>query len=284
MPRKTRPVAKPFLVVFTDLDGTLLRHEDYDWLAARAALAELKRRRIPLVIASSKTRAEIVRWRSRLGNHDPFITENGGALCIPPGATPRTIPLASMNRGYLCVRFGASYPRLRGCLRVISRELGIRLRGFGDMGTLEIARRTGLPEEDLSLAREREYDEPFVPIRPLTEEDVSRLEELARALGLHVTRGGRFYHLIGPSSKGAAARLLMSAYATEEAPVLSLGLGDGANDLELLQAVDRPVVVARPDGTHADELRAGVPKARFTKGIGPEGFNEAILEYLERPW
>ena len=55
------------LVVFTDLDGTLLRHEDFDWSPAREALAELARRRIPLVIASSKTRAEIEVWRSRLG-------------------------------------------------------------------------------------------------------------------------------------------------------------------------------------------------------------------------
>ena len=121
MSKKAGRVSAPSMVVFTDLDGTLLRHEDYSWLPARAALAELRRRRIPLVIASSKTRAEIVRWRSRLGNRDPFISENGGALCIPPGATPRTIPLASMNRGYLCVRFGAGYPRLRGCLKIISR-------------------------------------------------------------------------------------------------------------------------------------------------------------------
>lgn len=284
MKKTTDADRAPDLVVFTDLDGTLLRHQDYDWLPASEALAELKRRRIPLVIASSKTRAEIIRWRARLGNQDPFISENGGGLFIPPGATPRTIPLASMSRGYLTVRFGAGYPRLRGCLRAISRELGVRLRGFGDMGSTEIARRTGLPDEELSLSKEREYDEPFIPIRPLTAAEETRLEALALAAGLRVTRGGRFYHLIGPSSKGAAARLLMTGYGGEDAPVRSLALGDGANDLELLEAVDRPVVVARPDRTHAPELRAALPHARFTTGIGPDGFNEAILEFLARPW
>jgi mannosyl-3-phosphoglycerate phosphatase len=66
--------------------------------------------------------------------------------------------------------------------------------------------------------------------------------------------------------------------------VRSLGIGDGPNDLELLEVVDRPVVVARPDGTHAPELRTGLPHARFTAESGPEGFREALLAYLEHPW
>ena len=148
------------------------------------------------------------------------------------------------------------------------------------MGTLERERLTGLAGDELRLAREREYDEPFVPRRPLTDAEESRLQELAGSLGLRVTRGGRFHHLIGPSSKGAAARLLISAYETDDARVSSLGLGDGPNDLELLRAVDQPVVVARPDGSHAPELREALPNARFTRGIGPEGFQEAVLEYL----
>ena len=274
----------PRLVVFSDLDGTLLRHENYDWSPARDALAELARRGIPLVIASSKTRAEIEVWRSRLGNRDPFISENGGALYVPRGATPWPIQRLTPEAGYLRACLGAPYGRLRSGLPLLSRELGVSLRGFGDMSAEEIARRTGLTGEDLAHARAREFDEPFVPARPLRVDEEVRLADLAGGLGLRVTRGGRFHHLIGPSDKGAAARLLLSGYGTTEHPARSLGLGDGANDLELLQAMDRPVVVARPDGTHAAELRDGLPHARFVRGAGPEGFNEAVLEYLYRPW
>jgi mannosyl-3-phosphoglycerate phosphatase len=270
-------------IVFTDLDGTLLRHEDYDWSAARGAVAELAQRAIPLVIASSKTRAEIEAWRSRLGNHDPFISENGGALYVPPGWTPRPLPGATETGRYLCVRFGTAYPRLRRALRRIARGAGVPLRGFGDMDAGEIERLTGLTGEDLLLAKEREYDEPFITGRALDSGEEARLHEIAGALGLRVTRGGRFRHLIGQNSKGAAARLLISAYETDDARVRSLGLGDGPNDLELLRAVDVPVVVARADGTHAPELAEALPHARFTSGIGPEGFNQAVLEFLSRP-
>jgi hypothetical protein len=46
-------------VVFSDLDGTLLDHETYSFDAARPGLDALKSRGIPLILASSKTRAEM---------------------------------------------------------------------------------------------------------------------------------------------------------------------------------------------------------------------------------
>jgi mannosyl-3-phosphoglycerate phosphatase len=272
------------LIVFTDLDGTLLRHEDYAWSPACPALEELRRRHVPLVIASSKTRAEIESWRTRLGIGDPFISENGGGLYVPPDATPRPVSGARPVAGYLCVSFGASYERIREGLTSLSRTLDVPLRGFGDMTAEEVGALTGLAGEEVALAMRREFDEPFVSTRQLSDDEASRLETAAAALGLRVTRGGRFHHLIGPSSKGEAARRLMAAYASNDSPTRSLGLGDGPNDLELLQVVDRPIVVARPDGTHARELVNGLPHAHLAAGIGPAGFNEAVLSYLERPW
>jgi mannosyl-3-phosphoglycerate phosphatase len=68
------------LLVFSDLDGTLLDHDTYSFETARPALAELKERGIPLVLATSKTRAETESVRSALGNRHPFVVENGGAV------------------------------------------------------------------------------------------------------------------------------------------------------------------------------------------------------------
>jgi mannosyl-3-phosphoglycerate phosphatase len=280
----TRSAPAGRIVVFTDLDGTLLRHEDYDWSAAREALAELARRRIPLILASSKTRAEIELWRSRLSNHDPFISENGGALYVPPGSTPAPIPEAAAAAGCPRVEFGTPYSRLRAALRAISGEMGVELRGFGDAEAEEIARWTGLSGEELARARQREYDEPFVPARPLADDELARLRSLAAAKGLRVTRGGRFHHLTGANSKGDAVRVLMSGYRAAAEPVVSVGLGDGPNDLELLRAVNHAIIVARPAGDHAPELCAALPEARRTAGAGPEGFAEGVLGYLSRPW
>lgn len=270
------------LLVFTDLDGTLLAHEDYDWAPAATALEALRVRRVPLVIASSKTRAEIEAWRARIGVNDPFISENGGALYVP-GDSPvapfvRGEPLAS----YVCAAFGTPYARLCEALDTLAQGLGVPLYGFAAMSDTEIGHQTGLPPEDVARARQREWDEPFISGWPLTGEQEAALAEAAVATGLRVTRGGRFHHLIGPNSKGLAARRLIEACAAAGTPVTTIALGDGPNDLELLEVADHPVVVARPDGSHAAPLRDALPRARFTKAIGPAGFAEGVLEVLER--
>ncbi|MBM4388831.1 MAG: HAD hydrolase family protein, partial [Deltaproteobacteria bacterium] len=60
------------LIIFTDLDGTLLDSRTYSFEQAEPALELIKRRRIPLIICSSKTRAEIEAIRETIGNLDPF--------------------------------------------------------------------------------------------------------------------------------------------------------------------------------------------------------------------
>ena len=77
----------PF-IVFSDLDGTLLDGDDYSHDQALPALRLLRRRNIPLVLCTSKTRAEVEFHRRRLANRDPFVVENGGAVYVPEGYFP----------------------------------------------------------------------------------------------------------------------------------------------------------------------------------------------------
>ena len=72
-------------LVFTDLDGSLLDHHNYDFIDAMPQLRSLERLEIPLIPASSKTRVEIEQLRQKLGNTHPFIVENGAAVFIPQG-------------------------------------------------------------------------------------------------------------------------------------------------------------------------------------------------------
>ncbi|HON96275.1 MAG TPA: HAD hydrolase family protein [Deltaproteobacteria bacterium] len=71
------------LIVFTDLDGTLLNHGDYSWEAARPALEKTRALGIPLVICTSKTRPEVELLRAEIGVAGPFIVENGGGIFFP---------------------------------------------------------------------------------------------------------------------------------------------------------------------------------------------------------
>ena len=64
------------IVIYTDLDGSLLDHHSYSHAAADALLLELEQRGIPVIPTSSKTRAELIPLRRELNNHHPLSDIN----------------------------------------------------------------------------------------------------------------------------------------------------------------------------------------------------------------
>ena len=70
-------------LLITDLDGSLLDHDDYSYDPAKPVLQLLEEMRIPVILASSKTCAEMLELRAELGNEHPFIVENGAAIYVP---------------------------------------------------------------------------------------------------------------------------------------------------------------------------------------------------------
>lgn len=271
----------PHLLILTDLDGTLLDANTYAFDAAREALDEVRARAVPLVLVSSKTRAEVEPLRQQLGLADPFIVENGGAVFMPKGYFPFPVPWAAVRGSFQVIELGVPCARLRVALKEIGQTLGCRLTGFGDMSLEQVTALTGLSQQAAILAMQREYDEPFViEDRPELSEEVRRLAE---ARGLRCTKGGRFHHLTGDSDKGRACRILIDGYRRRAKDtghdLFVAALGDSLNDLPMLALVDRPVLVRKPDGSHDRAIR--LPRLLRTQGIGPAGWNEAVLDILQ---
>lgn len=153
-------------VIFTDLDATLLDHRTYSYRAARPVLEKVKKSRIPVVLCTSKTRAETEAVAWKLGLRHPFIVENGGAIFIPDGYFPdsyyRLAGLKVLRKDhYRVIQLGTGYRHLRSALKMMGKTLARKLIGFGDLSAGEIAEITGLSEKEAELARRREYDEPF---------------------------------------------------------------------------------------------------------------------------
>lgn len=257
-------------VVVTDLDGCLLDATTYRWEAARPSLDALRQRGIPLVLCSSKTRAEMAPLHAELGLDAPYIFENGGGIVIPPGAPWSR--LVRRGAGPLLVRLGVPLRDLALALVEIARDAGARLRGFSRLSAREVSDLTGLSEAKAALAQKREHGEPFV----LEAGDEQALRRAAERRGLRITRGGRFHHLTGPHDKGKAVRQVLALLAPES----SIGLGDAENDLGLLRAVDLPILVPRPDGCVDAALAQAFPQAQRAPLPGPEGWNQAVLRVL----
>lgn len=261
-------------LVVTDLDGTLLDAHTYDWRPAQPALTALAEAGVPVVVCTSKTRAEVEPLRARLGLTDPFIIENGGAIFTAAGALG---PDIGVPRGaYDVIEIGIAHRRLVALLEEASQAATVAVRGWSAMDVEEVAARCEMSLDAARLALSREYDEPFI----LEDRSAGAAERLGAEIALRggrMTRGDRFFHILGPHDKGDAARALIALYDQAWGGLITVVVGDAPNDIPMLALADYPIVVASP---LAGTVAACVPGARLTHTPGPAGWNDAILEWL----
>lgn len=265
------------LLVFTDLDGTLLEHETYSFESALPAINVLKEKNIPLIFCTSKTRSEIEEIQLQLHNTHPFISENGGAIFIPKGYFSHKFHFTREDVNYLIIELGTPYTKLREVFNKICTLLPGKLRGFGDLTPQEVSDLCGFSLSHAIRAKKREYDEPFI-LEDEAAEDA--LKEIVSSSNLQINRGGRFYHLIGHNDKGKAVLMLKEIYKQKSRHLKTIALGDSLNDLPMLKVVDYPILVQKPDGSYDPSVK--LDNLILSPGGGPSGWREATLKLLNK--
>jgi len=257
-------------VIFTDLDGTLLDHHTYAYADALSALSKLRQTRTPLIMVSSKTRREIEVLRRELENDHPFIPENGGAVFIPKGYDLPLPDEAEEMEDYHVLVLGRRSEELAASFDRLSRVLPVR--ALSRLSSKDVVDLTGLSMAEAEAARVREFGEAFIVDDPEIKE--SELRNEVRKLGLRLTRGGRFWHLLGENDKGRAVTLLSGLFRQNHPELVTVACGDAPNDEPMLAAVDRPFLVAKPEGGHRP---IDLPRLTKIELPGPAGFSQAVL-------
>ena len=245
------------LLVFSDLDGTLLDHETYRWDAAQEALTALAELGAGVILASSKTVAEISILQAEMGLQGwPAIVENGAGL---------------LREGL----DDSAYQQIRAALGRVPVTLRKFYTGFGDLDAEGVARITGLSQEAAVHAKNRQFSEPGTWSG--TEADRTAFLALLAAEGITAREGGRFLTL----SFGKTKADQMDALITRYAPHFTAALGDAPNDVEMLQKADLGVVISNPHRPPLPPLE-GEENGRIirTQAAGPAGWNDAVLQLL----
>ncbi|WP_338066185.1 HAD-IIB family hydrolase [Billgrantia endophytica] len=264
-------------LVFTDLDGSLLDHDSYDWQQARPWLLRLKTLGVPVIPVTCRTRAEMLPLRQRLGLSDtPFIAENGSVVGLPPAWSHAHLEREPPGPDGVVMRnLGLDIAFIRKRLAVWRERLGVAFDTMGEMTLEEIMALTGLDEDDARLARIRQGSEPLV-----WKSDPSALAPFREALqddGLRLVQGRRFWHVTGGPDKGGAVTWLVSRFkALRGCEPLTLGLGDGPNDQSLLEAVDQAVIIR---GGAVSPLAPRQPALYRSQATGPSGWAEGLAHW-----
>jgi len=233
-------------VIFLDLDKTLIG-DDYSPEPAKPIIEKLKKLEFKIIFNSSKTRAEQEYYREALNIKEPFIVENGSAVYIPKDYFPFNFKFTREDADYYIIELGKRYPVIKKTLDKLSEDFGLKY--YGNSSIDEVMKFTNLPRKLARLAMIREYSETIFRWEK---------EGFERALernGLKVVKGSRFYNVTGKTDKGKATKIILSLYS-KIGKIESYAVGDGLNDVPMLDVVDFAFIVGDLKHPNAKNIRS----------------------------
>lgn len=239
------PTLDDSLLVFSDVDGTLMDSHTGEWQPAAPWLARLREHHIPLILCSSKTAAEMVAVQRRVGLEGlPFIAENGAVIQLDEHWQD--------HADYPRLMTGSPHAGIAKVLTALRSREGFKFTTFSELDEHILAEVTGLPPAQAALARLQEASETL--IWRDSDERMHAFNAALAELGLRFVEGARFWHVLDErSGKDQAVNWLIHQYRHYDASShLTIGLGDGPNDAPLLDTVDFAIVVKglNRDGIH----------------------------------
>lgn len=271
-------------LLFTDLDGTLLDHHSYDYSAALPAIEKLSFAEVPWIITTSKTHSEVIDLKQELNNPFPYIVENGAGIFWPEARLqssfiPAGVKIQTLECGAQYVSLSKiQLPEILTISQRYKKQLDLKFVGFSEMCVEQVVEYTGLTMDKASKAKQRQFSEPL--LWQDTEAQFLEFQKVLAPYDLQLIKGGRFVHLMGLSNKGMALTILKKYFQKQfQQPLLTMALGDGENDISLLEASDYPVIVSSPINAPPKVKHS---KVIITEQYGPEGWNQAVLDWLNR--
>ena len=248
------------LLIFSDLDATLLDHNTYSFQEALPALQLIRKRKIPLILSSSKTYDEMIVIRKELNNHDPFIYENGSGIYFEDNK----------------VSLGTSHSEISNLLQDLKKRFSFI--SFYDLGPEGIQKETGLDIYASERAYRREFTEPL--IWKDSTQNLIIFKQLLQQNNLTAAQGGRFLTISSPKNKGDALLWVKKRYESiAKVKITTIGLGDSENDINMLDCADNAIIVRHPKKLPPNIN--GHASLIITDAIGPKGWNEAIINILD---
>ena len=282
----------PQIIIFTDIDNTLIQSHVIEnnmiihkknYGNIKYIINKLNEKKIPLILCSSKTKAEQIKIRKDCSISDPFIVENGGAIYIPEDYFNSKIFDSIINtdikikkiQNFHVLEIGQSFSNISKTLNKIRKENNMDFKVFHDYSEIELVKKIGMSREDVKLMLNREYGETILEI---DENHENKMIKSCKDYNLNMIKGSLYYTVSAMHDKGKAVSILKKIFQLNSKENIEfVAIGDAMNDLTMLKNVDHPFLVRNSHNQYANIRLTNLKKA---EGVGPFGWEEIVLKFL----
>ena len=257
------------IVIFTDLDGSLLHRETFKFDQIKKYIKSLIDKGIIIIPNTSKTEKEIEKFNKELGVELPYISENGSSihgLNLINANFPNKIVLSRSKDELLKIFNDNVSEKLRNkCIQILNINKKEQEKIFGQK------------DEKLKDALDRKYTLPF--LFKGDKKDKNKLLKILNSYSLTLQEGGRVSNLCDNTNKVKSMNRVVKILKKTEDKIKTIAVGDNYNDLDMLRNCDIPCLVFN-DQFKLDQIN--IENLIFSNKPSPEGWADVIKMALDK--
>ena len=255
------------IVIFTDLDGSLLHRDTFKFDSIKDYIKSLINMGIIIIPNSSKTEKEIEKFNEELGVSLPYISENGSSihgLNLITSNFPDKLILSREKEELLKIFENKVPVKLKEkCFQILK------------MSRKEQEKILGQEDEKLKFALNRKYTLPFLFKGNKSEK--KKLLKILNSNSLTLQEGGRVFNLCDNINKVKSMNRVIKILKKTEDKIKTIAVGDNYNDLDMLRSCDIPCLVFN-DQFIQDQIN--IENLIFSNKPSPEGWADVIKTAL----
>ena len=270
------------LLIFSDLDGTFMNHDDYSYSILKDFVYDIKDKH-QIIFNSSKTFSEIKRINKDLKINFPFIVENGASIFFPKGyliGNPIDYNLKNYQ-GYL--RYSIAKKNINFWYKriyEIRKKFKFNFFFFRELSDIKLQKIMGLEHKRIEEAKNRLFSEPLYWND--TDQNLNLFKKKVKPLAGLINIGGRFIHITDGYDKGVAIKqfLKLMKVNNKNEPFISVSLGDSHNDISMLELTDYSCIIKSKKKKNLYLKKKN--NLYNSKSIAPLGWRESIKYILNK--
>ena len=232
------------LMIFSDIDGSFLNHDDYSYGNLYSFITKLKKIS-DIVFVSSKTFSEIKLLNNSLGITFPFIVENGACIFFPESYYNTELEGDKFFKKENYIGYRVSEKQIKSHKRYLNQfKKKFNFLFYSELSSEKLANITNLKGLQIKSSQDRLFSDPIYWND--SKKNFIKFENELKKINIRINKGGRFIHLSNDYDKGdAVGEFLKIDNKQNTFKKMTISIGDSHNDISMLELTDYSCMIKR---------------------------------------